>query len=135
MSSYLTLSPLPRSLAAARRFAFCGTFLGVAPTRRYLASCPTKLGLSSRVRMHTSDHVNLSNLGKVRPVPDRRNYTDGLGADADEDSGKGFCTTSSRMYSKPSSTATVSQMYCSSYQPMKNCKIKPVMTTEIKATV
>ncbi len=34
--------------AEARRFAFCGTFLGVTPTRRYLASCPVVLGLSSR---------------------------------------------------------------------------------------
>jgi len=61
VSSCLTLSPLPRGLSAAWRFAFCGTFLGVTPTRRYLASCPAKLGLSSRVPKHASDHVNLSN--------------------------------------------------------------------------
>jgi len=77
VSSYLTLSPLPRGLSTARRFAFCGTFLGVAPTRSYLASCPVKLGLSSRVQMHTSDHVNLSNRLRVRPAGGACNYTDG----------------------------------------------------------
>jgi len=35
--SYRTLSPLPGP--RARRFAFCGTFPGVAPARRYLAPC------------------------------------------------------------------------------------------------
>jgi len=97
VSSYLTLSPLPRGLSTARRFAFCGTFLGVAPTRRYLASCPVKLGLSSRVQMHTSDHVNLSNRLSVRPADGACNYTDGLAADAGEDSGSGKRTTSTRM--------------------------------------
>ncbi len=37
-----------RAAEAARQFAFCGTFLGVTPTRRYLAPCPVELGLSSR---------------------------------------------------------------------------------------
>lgn len=97
VSSYLTLSPLPRGLSAARRFAFCGTFLGVTPTRRYLASCPLKLGLSSRARMHTSDHVNLSNRMRVRPVRGACNYADGSAAEAGEDSGSGSCTTSMRM--------------------------------------
>ena len=82
---------------AARRFAFCGTFLGVAPTRRYLASCPVKLGLSSRARTRTSDHVNLSNRVRVRPERDACNYADGLVADAGEDSGNGYRTTSIRM--------------------------------------
>ena len=48
--SYRTLSPLPsiqlqnRSL---RRFAFCCTFRGITPPRRYLALCPMEPGLSS----------------------------------------------------------------------------------------
>ena len=47
------LLPHPFTLTAEgrsrpRRFAFCGTVLGVTPTRRYLASCPVVLGLSSR---------------------------------------------------------------------------------------
>ena len=36
--------------ALRRRFAFCGTFLGVTPTGRYPASCPVEFGLSSRAR-------------------------------------------------------------------------------------
>ena len=35
--SYRTLSPLPADLAVCRRFAFCGTFPGVAPAGRYPA--------------------------------------------------------------------------------------------------
>jgi len=31
----------------ARRFVFCGTFHGLAPSRRYLAPCPKEPGLSS----------------------------------------------------------------------------------------
>ncbi len=43
--SYRTFSPLPaRTL---RRFVFCGTFHGLAPSRRYLAPCPMEPGLSS----------------------------------------------------------------------------------------
>ena len=42
--SYTALPPLLRSPAAVY---FCCTFLGVASTRRYLASCPVKPGLSS----------------------------------------------------------------------------------------
>jgi hypothetical protein len=56
-----------------------------------------KLGLSSRVQKHASDHVNLSNLENLRPGRDPRNYTEGLGADAGEDSGNGFCTMSTTM--------------------------------------
>jgi len=50
VSSYLTLSPLPRGRMAAGRSTLCGTFLGVTPTRRYLASSPMELGLSSSLR-------------------------------------------------------------------------------------
>ena len=35
--SYRTLSPLPGRFSAAGRFAFCGTFPGVAPAGRYPA--------------------------------------------------------------------------------------------------
>jgi hypothetical protein len=47
--SYRTLSPLPapRLPAALRRFAFCCTFRGLAPPRRYLAPHPQEPGLSS----------------------------------------------------------------------------------------
>ena len=43
------LLPHPFTLTAheARRFAFCGTFPGVAPAGRYPAPCPMELGLSS----------------------------------------------------------------------------------------
>ena len=41
--SYTALPPLPAKLAVH----FCCTVLGVTSTRRYLASCPTKPGLSS----------------------------------------------------------------------------------------
>ena len=44
VSSYLAFSPLPKNSAVI----FCCTFLRVTPTRRYLAPCPVKLGLSSR---------------------------------------------------------------------------------------
>jgi len=43
--SYRTFSPLPRP--RARRCIFCGTFHRLAPSRRYLAPCPVKPGLSS----------------------------------------------------------------------------------------
>jgi hypothetical protein len=50
--SYRTVSPLPvrgRSgdRSRHRRFAFCGTFLRVAPTGCYPAPCPTESGRSS----------------------------------------------------------------------------------------
>ena len=41
--SYRTISPLPHQW----RYLFCGTFRGLAPPRRYLASCPMEPGLSS----------------------------------------------------------------------------------------
>ena len=37
--SYRTLSPLPAGRGRSRRFAFCGTFPGVAPAGRYPAPC------------------------------------------------------------------------------------------------
>ena len=37
--SYRTLSPLPVGFATNWRFAFCGTFPGVAPAGRYPAPC------------------------------------------------------------------------------------------------
>ena len=53
---HFTLTPRPRGerarFGAVRRCFFCGTFLGVAPTGSYPASCPVKLGLSSRGPRH-----------------------------------------------------------------------------------
>ena len=43
--SYRTISPLP--VPKHRRYLFCGTFHGLAPSRRYLAPCPVEPGLSS----------------------------------------------------------------------------------------
>jgi len=40
--------PCPPTARRSGRFVFCGTLLGVTPTGRYPASCPAKLGLSSR---------------------------------------------------------------------------------------
>ena len=40
----------PRANPWLRRFAFCCTFRGLAPPRRYLAPCPMEPGLSSRGR-------------------------------------------------------------------------------------
>ena len=45
--SYRTVSPLPAGRGRHRRFAFCCTFRGLAPPRRYLAPCPVEPGLSS----------------------------------------------------------------------------------------
>ena len=47
VSSYLTVSPLPRHPKAPRRFVFCGTGRGIASPGRYPAPCPAELGLSS----------------------------------------------------------------------------------------
>ncbi len=48
VSSYLTVSPLPRvSELTVRRFAFCGTFPNLTAGRRYRPLCPAKPGLSS----------------------------------------------------------------------------------------
>src|SRR5262245_28883818 len=51
VSSYLTVSPLPRERRCrrrARRSAFCGTVRGVAPPGGWPAPCPVESGLSSR---------------------------------------------------------------------------------------
>jgi len=46
--SYRTISPLPSLvLGALGRFAFCCTFRGLAPPRRYLAPWLVEPGLSS----------------------------------------------------------------------------------------
>jgi len=46
--SYRTFSPLPGLVRRpVRRYIFCGTFHGLAPSRRYLAPCPKEPGLSS----------------------------------------------------------------------------------------
>ena len=45
--SYRTVSPLPYSVARARRSLLCGTFLRVTSTGRYPAPCPVEPGLSS----------------------------------------------------------------------------------------
>jgi len=58
VSSYLTVSPLPRP--KARRFAFCGTVLLVTETGRYPAPCPAESGLSSR---------SLAEPATIRPAP------------------------------------------------------------------
>ena len=39
--------PYPASLRMTGRYHFCGTFHGLASSRRYLASCPVEPGLSS----------------------------------------------------------------------------------------
>ena len=44
-----TLTPQRAFRRAVGRSVLCGTILGVTPTGRYPASCPVKLGLSSRV--------------------------------------------------------------------------------------
>ena len=56
------LSTLTRT---SRAVYFCCTFLRVAPTRRYLASCPVKPGLSSPAafRFRSSDHLSYSKHG------------------------------------------------------------------------
>jgi len=50
--SYRTLSPLPAPplRAGLRRFAFCCTFRGLAPPRRYLAPCPGSPDFPPRLR-------------------------------------------------------------------------------------
>ena len=40
-------SPCPKT---ERRYIFCGTFHGLAPSRRYLAPCPMEPGLSSAAK-------------------------------------------------------------------------------------
>ena len=55
--SYRTLSPLPSRWfpTALRRFAFCCTFRGLTPPRRYLAPDPPEPGLSSTPCVWSSD--------------------------------------------------------------------------------
>ncbi len=48
VSSYLTVSPLPRGPKPTRRFAFCCTFPGLAAGGRYPSLRPAEPGLSSR---------------------------------------------------------------------------------------
>ena len=48
--SYRTLSPLPPPLQGGWRFAFCCTFRGLAPPRRYLAPCPGSPDFPPRLR-------------------------------------------------------------------------------------
>ena len=57
--SYTALPPLPGKPWAVH---FCCTILGVASTRRYLASCPVKPGLSSPAafRFCSRDHLSYS---------------------------------------------------------------------------
>jgi len=80
--SYRTISPLPAAQNANRRYLFCGTFHGLAPSRRYLAPCPKEPGLSSgsssfrrlsgRLRLFPIDHYSWSGPGRPRPPPCRR---------------------------------------------------------------
>jgi len=49
--------------------SFCCTFRGLAPPRRYLASCPKEPGLSSTFREKCSDHLADSGGHHTRPCP------------------------------------------------------------------
>ena len=65
VSSYLTVSPLPRGPKPARRFAFCCTFPDLSAGGRYPSLRPTEPGLSSRPVLLGAD--------KTTPFgPDRR---------------------------------------------------------------
>ena len=71
-----------RSRGRARRFALCCTILGVTPTRRYLASCPAELGLSSRSQMVTGDRLDrfdpaLIDLGPEPGKPASQSWSEG----------------------------------------------------------
>src|SRR4029077_10763336 len=48
--SYRTISPLPALFPALRRFAFCCTFRGLAPPRRYRHPSPAEPVFSSATR-------------------------------------------------------------------------------------
>jgi len=67
--SYRTISPLPVPFPALRRFAFCCTFRGLAPPRRYLAPRPAEPGLSSATRENpwNSDCLAGSPAATIRP--------------------------------------------------------------------
>jgi hypothetical protein len=64
--SYRTVSPLPAFAGLRRRkrrrFAFCCTFRGLAPPRRYLAPHPQEPGLSSIAAITTATAI-------TRPTP------------------------------------------------------------------
>lgn len=53
--SYTTVPSLPVCTQAPSAVYFCGTFLQLTLTGRYPALCPVEPGLSSRVRLNTSD--------------------------------------------------------------------------------
>ena len=56
-----------RGRGPGRRFAFCGTFLRVAPTGRYPAPCPLELGLSSRALSDAGDRLTGSGRAATGP--------------------------------------------------------------------
>ena len=56
--SYTAIPPLPQT--SLRRFLFCCTFLRVASTGRYPASCPMKPGLSSPVLLQPRSFILLT---------------------------------------------------------------------------
>ena len=60
VSSYLTVSPLPGRTGSSGRFAFCGTFPGIAPAGRYPALYPMEFGLSSTPLSGRRDHLEVS---------------------------------------------------------------------------
>ncbi len=71
VSSCLTLSPLPG--AETGRSALCCTFLWLAPTGRYPASCPAEPGLSSpafaAATIRTTPNELYTILSRFRQVP------------------------------------------------------------------
>ena len=72
VSSYLTVSPLPRGPKPARRFTFCCTFPGLAAGGRYPSLRPTEPGLSSRrVLLGATRGSSLQTRPAIiRPTPD-----------------------------------------------------------------
>src|SRR5258705_7498043 len=73
--SYRTLSPLPALARARRRFAFCCTFRGLAPPRRYLAPWLVEPGLSSVFREENSDCLADSARTVGDQVPPNKGWT------------------------------------------------------------
>ena len=69
--SYRTLSPLPADLAVCRRFAFCGTFPGVAPAGRYPAPC-SRGARTFLSRTRTKAVIRPSGEAKTNSRPRRR---------------------------------------------------------------
>ena len=74
VSSYLTVSPLPRGLKPARRSTFCCTFPGLAAGGRYPSPCPAQPGLSSRRSPSRADMAALtgSRPAAIRSTPHSR---------------------------------------------------------------